>query len=200
MRFLLYQRHDFYRHARYVHGWLSAFAFIILILFSLTGLFLNHPNWFKDSTQEQTVNLVLPKNILDTVRHQENPSQEILDYVRSTQSLVGRYSSSEILDDEIMIHLESPAGSTDIWALLDTGEVEITQRAATTISLLNDLHRGKNVGTAWHWLIDISAIIITILSLAGYILFLTIKTRLVAHLVLTVSSLLILILLIWSAI
>jgi hypothetical protein len=99
-----------------------------------------------------------------------------------------------------MIRLESPAGSTDLWVLLDNGDVEITQKPATTVSLLNDLHRGKNVGTAWHWLIDISAIIIILLSLAGYILFLTIKTRLVTHLLLTACSLSAIILLIWSAI
>ena len=151
----MYQRRDFYRHARYVHGWLSAFAFIVLIFFAATGLFLNNPDWFKSKNEEQTTTFTL---------------------------------------------LESPAGSTDLWVLLDNGDVEITQKPATTVSLLNDLHRGKNVGTAWHWLIDISAIIIILLSLAGYILFLTIKTRLVTHLLLTACSLSAIILLIWSAI
>ena len=196
----MYQRRDFYRHARYVHGWLSAFAFIVLLFFAATGLLLNHPEWFSASNQEQTVKLGLPESFVETVQQQENPSQTILDYVREKHSLVGRYKSSEVLDGEIMIRLESPAGSTDVWALLDTGEVEITQKPATTVSLLNDLHRGKNVGTAWSWLIDVSAIIIILLSLAGYILFLTIKTRLVTHLLLTACSLFAIILLIWSAI
>ena len=113
---------------------------------------------------------------------------------------MGRYRSSEVLDDEVMIRLESPAGTTDISVLLDTGDAEITQKSATLVSVLNDLHRGKNVGTSWHWLIDISAILILLLSLAGYILFLSIKTRLVAHLLLTAASLVVLILLVWCAI
>ncbi|WP_286803358.1 PepSY-associated TM helix domain-containing protein, partial [Acinetobacter sp. UBA2063] len=126
----MYQRRDFYRHARYVHGWLSAFAFIVLLFFSATGLLLNHPEWFSTSNQEQTVKLDLPESFVETVQQQENPSQTILDYVREKHSLVGRYKSSEILDGEVMIRLESPAGSTDVWALLDTGEVEITQKPA----------------------------------------------------------------------
>lgn len=196
----MYQRRDFYRHARYVHGWLSAFAFIVLVFFSLTGLFLNHPEWFDPAKDEKTVKIQLPENLRQAAQKQENPSNALLDYIRQKETVVGRYQSSEVLDGEVMIRLESPAGSTDIWALLDTGEVEITQKPASVVSLINDLHRGKNSGTAWRWLIDISAVLILALSLAGYILFLSIKSRLVTHLLLTAASLAVLIALIWSAV
>ncbi len=196
----MYQRRDFYRHARYVHGWLSAFAFLVLIFFSITGLFLNHPNWFEPAKTEESTKIALPASILESIKQQENPSNTILDYVRQNQSVVGRYQSSELIDNEVMIHLESPAGATDIWVTLDNGQAEITQKPASTISLINDLHRGKNSGTAWSLLIDISAILIVALSLAGFILFLSIKTRLVTHLVLTATSLIVLMLLIWSAV
>ena len=196
----MYQRRDFYRHARYVHGWLSAFAFIVLVFFSLTGLFLNHPEWFNPAKEEKMVKIELPEKLLQSLQKQENPSDDLMDYIRQKESIVGRYQSSEVLDGEVMIRLESPAGSTDIWALMDTGEVEITQKPASAVSLISDLHRGKNAGTAWSWLIDISAILILALSLAGYILFLSIKSRLVQHLLLTAASLAVLIALIWSAV
>ena len=196
----MYQRRDFYRHSRYVHGWLSAFAFLTLLFFSVTGLLLNHPEWFEPAKTEQTTQLILPESILKSIKQQENPSDTILNYVRQQQNVVGRYQSSEVLDNEVMIRLESPAGATDIWVMADTGETEITQKPASTVSMLNDLHRGKNSGLAWSWLIDISAIIVIALSLVGYILFLSIKTRLVTHLVLTAVSLALIILLIWSAV
>ena len=196
----MYQRRDFYRHSRYVHGWLSAFAFLTLLFFSVTGLLLNHPEWFEPATTEQTTQLILPESILKSIKQQENPSDAILNYVRQQQNVVGRYQSSEVMDNEVMIRLESPAGATDIWVMADTGETEITQKPASTVSMLNDLHRGKNSGLAWSWLIDISAIIVIALSLVGYILFLSIKTRLVTHLVLTAASLALIILLIWSAV
>jgi hypothetical protein len=196
----VYQRRDFYRHSRYVHGWLSAFAFLTLLFFSVTGLLLNHPEWFEPAKTEQTTQLILPESVLKSIKQQENPSDTILNYVRQQQNVVGRYQSSEVLDNEVMIRLESPAGATDIWVMADTGETEITQKPASTVSMLNDLHRGKNSGLAWSWLIDISAIIVIALSLVGYILFLSIKTRLVTHLVLTAASLALIILLIWSAV
>ncbi|MFD1437498.1 hypothetical protein HLH14_15115 [Acinetobacter sp. ANC 4282] len=196
----MYQRRDFYRHARYVHGWLSAFAFITLLFFSVTGLLLNHPEWFEPAKTEETTKLTLPASVLKSIEQQENPSDTILNYVRQQQNLVGRYQSSEVMDNEVMIRLESPAGATDIFVTTDTGETEITQKPASTVSMLNDLHRGKNSGLGWSWLIDISAIIYIVLSLVGYILFLSIKTRLVTHLVLTAVSLAMIILLIWSAV
>ena len=196
----MYQRRDFYRHARYVHGWLSAFAFITLLFFSITGLLLNHPEWFEPAKTEETTKLIFPESILKSIKQQENPSDTILSYVRKQQNLVGRYQSSEVMDNEVMIRLESPAGATDIFVMADTGETEITQKPASTVSMLNDLHRGKNSGLGWSWLIDISAIIYIMLSLAGYILFLSIKTRLVTHLMLTAVSLAMIILLIWSAV
>ncbi|MEG0196014.1 MAG: PepSY-associated TM helix domain-containing protein [Acinetobacter sp.] len=196
----MYQRRDFYRHSRYVHGWLSAFAFLTLLFFSVTGLLLNHPEWFEPAKTEETTQLILPESVLKSIKQQENPSDTILNYVRQQQNVVGRYQSSEVMDNEVMIRLESPAGATDIWVMADTGETEITQKPASTVSMLNDLHRGKNSGLAWSWLIDISAIIVIALSLVGYILFLSIKTRLVTHLVLTAVSLALIILLIWSAV
>lgn len=196
----MYQRRDFYRHSRYVHGWLSAFAFLTLLFFSVTGLLLNHPEWFEPAKTEETTKLILPESVLKSIKQQENPSDAILNYVRQQQNVVGRYQSSEVMDNEVMIRLESPAGATDIWVMADTGETEITQKPASTVSMLNDLHRGKNSGSAWNWLIDISAIVVIALSLVGYILFLSIKTRLVTHLVLTAASLALIILLIWSAV
>ncbi|BAP37358.1 PepSY-associated TM helix domain-containing protein [Acinetobacter guillouiae] len=196
----MYQRRDFYRHARYVHGWLSAFAFIVLIFFAVTGLILNHPEWFTPATDENTETITLPENVLTQIKGQENPSTQIVDYLRQHHAVIGRYKSGEVMDNEVMIHLASPAGSTDIWVTLDNGQAEITLKPASTVSLISDLHRGKNAGKAWTWLIDISAIIITILSLAGYILFLSIKTRLKTHLFLTVFSLALLMLLVWTVV
>lgn len=196
----MYQRRDFYRHARYVHGWLSAFAFLILMFFALTGLFLNNPNWFEPAKAENTVTVSMTPDLLAKVKGQENPSTDILNFVRAEHTLVGRFQSSEVLDGEVMIRLESPAGSTDVWAMLDTGEIEVSSKPASTVSLINDLHRGKNAGTAWSWLIDISAITILILSIAGFILFLSIKSRLLTHLLLTAASLAVLILFIWIAV
>ena len=42
---------DFFRVCRWLHGYLSAFAFLSLMLFSATGLILNHPGRVPNRTE-----------------------------------------------------------------------------------------------------------------------------------------------------
>lgn len=197
---MAYQRRDFYRHSRYVHGWLSAFAFLVLMFFAGTGLLLNHPEWFEAAPVEQTHTFPLPAQLTQQIAALENPSEVILQHVRRQHPLIGRYNSSEVMDGEVMIRLESPAGSTDIWVNTMDQQIEVTQKPATVVGMLNDLHRGKNVGEAWRWLIDVSAVIIMLLSVAGFVLFLTLKSRLITHVALTAISVVLLMLLMWLAV
>jgi uncharacterized protein len=184
-----YRKTDFYRHARHVHSWLSAFAFLVLMFFSLTGLLLNHPEWFESDTgPEQLQQLRLSPAVLQRIAPLENPTDQVLAEVRGQSPLLGRLKSSERIDDEWMVRLEGPMGQTDLTLDIQTGQIDVVTSAATVVSTLNDLHRGKNVGSTWRWLIDISAVLILLLSLAGYILFFSLKKRLSTSLWLTGTS------------
>ncbi len=92
----MYQRRDFYRHSRYVHGWLSAFAFLTLLFFSVTGLLLNHPEWFEPAKTEQTTQLILPESILKSIKQQENPSDTILGGVSKSMLKKSRLNFDKI--------------------------------------------------------------------------------------------------------
>jgi hypothetical protein len=65
------------------------------------------------------------------------------------------------------------------------------------MALIQDLHRGKNSGTAWRWVIDLSAWIVIALSLIGYVLFFSLRFRLKTSLILTAASLAVLIGIAW---
>jgi hypothetical protein len=42
---------------------------------------------------------------------------------------------------------------------------------------LNDLHRGRDAGEAWRWVIDISAVLILLALVSGVILWLALPKR-----------------------
>ena len=195
-----YRRTDFYRQARSIHAWLSAFAFLVLMFFSLTGLTLNHPEWFAAKPDAQEMSLQLSAAQLAEVRALDNPIDRLLQIVGTEHTVIGRLKSTELLDDEVMIRLTSPTGSTDISLLLDSGEVSVSTEKATTLSVLNDLHRGKEVGALWRWLIDISAVIVLLLSVAGYVLFFSLRARKVTSLWLTASSAALILVLGWYSV
>ena len=44
-------------------------------------------------------------------------------------------------------------------------------------ALLNDLHKGRDSGKAWSWLIDVSAVFLTFVSVTGIVLILFLQKR-----------------------
>lgn len=49
-----FDRGAFYPLCRMLHAYFSAFAFLALIFFSITGVMLNHPDWFETLTAKES--------------------------------------------------------------------------------------------------------------------------------------------------
>lgn len=183
---------DFYRLARMLHGYLSAFAFLALMFFSVTGLTLNHPEWLAGQPAEKVRKIHLPKAELAAALKAPQPERALAAAASRQAPVAGRYQSGEILDGEALLRMEGPGGVTDITVTTATGEGEVSTRPASAIALLNDLHKGKAAGKAWAWVIDLSAVLFILLSVLGYVLFFSLRFRLKTSLVLTGVSLVLL--------
>jgi uncharacterized protein len=174
----------FYRQCRLWHGWLSAFAFIALMFFSATGLLLNHPEWLagQDGAAVESHARLNPPEL----KAKTAPALAAL--LKERKLVQGVYASGDIDEDMALLRFEGVTGNTSVSLDLTSGEADIAYRKATALTVLNDLHRGKNAGTAWKWLIDVSAGIFLLLSLIGYILFFSMRHRLPQVLLLTLGS------------
>lgn len=182
---------EIYRQSRNWHGYLSAFAFLTLMFFAATGLILNHPEWIEAKGEQPSADRtvqIAPAD-LAAAKAAADPSRAMAELVRRQTPLIGGYQSGEVVDEEAMIRLEGPKGSSDIIVDLSTGQAEVTTKSARLIDTLNELHRGKNASQAWKAVIDISAILVLALSIIGYILFFTLRFRLKTSLILTGVSL-----------
>lgn len=180
-----------YRQSRAWHGYLSAFAFLALIFFALTGLLLNHPEWIGSSgerpSKDFTVQLAAPE--IATAQKAKDPARALGEAVSRKARLVGAFQSGELIDDQAMLRFEGPKGSSDVSVDLASGETEVTVTKARLIDTINELHRGKNAGQTWKTVIDASAILVLALSVIGYVLFFSLRFRLRTSLVLTGASL-----------
>lgn len=182
------------RFSRAVHAYLSAFAFITLIFFAVTGLLLNHPEWFaKADRPEEISEIVLDPAALDRLSIDVEPGEAIAAYLRQETRIIGQLSSADFFDDEVYLRFAGPRGQSDATVNLFSGESEIAVRRVGFIEFMNGLHRGRDSGAAWKLFIDISAILIFLLSLFGFILFFLIRFRRRTSLVLIGLSLLVIV-------
>ncbi|MBP7704567.1 MAG: PepSY-associated TM helix domain-containing protein [Caulobacter sp.] len=180
----------FYRTSRMLHAYISAFAFLALMFFSFTGILLNHPTWLQgEAPAERSVTAQIPAADIAAAMKTEDQPKALAETVTRRVKLKGAYKSGEMLDGEAMLRLEGATGATDIILNLETGLAEATVQPATATSIVNDLHKGKNTGAAWRLLIDLTAILVLVLSVIGYVLFFSLRFRLKTSLVLTGVSL-----------
>jgi hypothetical protein len=185
-----FNKGDLFRLSRMLHAYLSALAFLALIFFSGTGILLNHPEWF-DGYQpaEQKATVTLTAAELASAKAAPDQGKALAGLLQGKTALVGAYASGDIQGREALLRLEGPKGSSDIDLDLSTGRAEVKVARANLPAIIQDLHRGKNSGAPWRFVIDASAYLVIALSLIGYILFFSLRFRLKTSLILTGVSL-----------
>lgn len=178
--------------SRWLHIYLSMVSFAIVLFFSVTGLTLNHPTWFGGDKQVE----VKHKGVLN-VKWVNNPDTtkiaklEIVEFLRKTYNVKGYVSEIRIDDSEVSVSLKGPAYSADAFIDRETGKYELSEIKMGIVAIMNDLHKGRDSGSGWGWIIDISAVFLILVSLSGLILLCFIKKRRVAGFITGVIGLII---------
>ena len=168
----------FYRTCRMLHAYLSAGAFITLMFFAISGLMLNHPEWpraVRDSGDVETVTLD-PDGVASALTAND-PARALAELVGRSAALRGAFQDAEVFDDEAFLRFTGVKGASDVAIDLTTGEAEVEISRANVTSIVHDLHRGKDAGAAWKLFIDVSAIVIFVMSAIGFVLFFSLRLR-----------------------
>lgn len=178
-----------YRQCRIWHGYLSAFAFAALLFFAATGLVLNHPDWFEsESAPIEEAEFALTADQLAEVRASAAPAEVLARIAAEHATLHGEYKDSTVAGDQVFVLLQGVRGSSDIRANLADGSVVVASERATSIAVLNALHRGETAGAVWRASIDVIAIVLIVVALAGYAIFLSMSGKLRTALLISASS------------
>jgi uncharacterized protein len=176
-------RHRIASSGRWLHIYLSMVSFAILFFFAVTGLTLNHADWF--SSQQRTAQL---KGSVKTewvkVGEAEVNKLAIVEHLRNTHGVKGALSDLRVDDSQCAVSFKGPGYAADAFINRENGEYELTETRSGFVAVLNDLHKGRDSGRVWSWLIDISAVLMTLVSLTGMLLIWFIKRRRVSGLIL----------------
>ncbi|SOD19967.1 PepSY-associated TM helix domain-containing protein [Pedobacter xixiisoli] len=178
--------------SRWLHIYLSMVSFAIVLFFSFTGLTLNHPNWLGGDKQiEEKYKGKLNVIWVNQPDTNKIAKLEIVEFLREKYKVKGAVSEFRIEDYDVTVTFKGPAYSCDAFIDRESGTYEITEIKMGVIALWNDLHKGRDSGKGWSWLIDVSAVFLILVSLTGLILLLFIKKKRIAGFVTAVLGLMI---------
>ncbi|MCP4961341.1 MAG: peptidase [Actinomycetia bacterium] len=154
----------------------SMVALVVVLFFSVTGITLNHPQWtFGDDTDRTEETGTLPFSALDETG---SPSYlPIAEYARNEFGFSGAVDSFGEVAGEISIVFKKPGYAAEIAIDAETGEFRTIVEQQGWVAVLNDLHKGRDSGSSWSWVIDVSAGLLVVISVTGLTMQLYLRKR-----------------------
>lgn len=159
--------------SRNLHSWSSMISMLLILFFAVTGLTLNHPEW-TGSTQTTTTHGTLPATTVagDTVDY-----LAISEYLRSHEGVTGTAGDHGVEGSQGRIAWAGPSYEATVFFSTEDGTYTLTKNTYGVIAWLNDLHKGRNTSAEWGWVLDASAVALTLVALTGLVLQLVIQRR-----------------------
>jgi hypothetical protein len=172
------QRRAYWLKTLHQWHWISsALCLIGMLVFSVTGITLNHASQIGAEPQVQTRTAQLPPAMLETLAASAQQIEgnaplppDLRDWIAQEIDVHVGAREGEWSSDEIYIALPRPGG--DGWMAIDlaSGAIESEETDRGWISYFNDLHKGRNAGAAWTWFIDLFAVACLVFCLTGLFL------------------------------
>jgi hypothetical protein len=161
---------------RWLHIYLSMISFAIVFFFAVTGLTLNHADKFvkNHATTEKGKMNAAWTNSPDTSRIDK---LHIVEYLRETHHIRATVGDLWIDENEIRVPFRGPAFAADAVINRDKGTYELTSTSAGFVGFINALHQGRDTSQVWSVVIDVAAVLLTLVSLTGMVLLLYLKKR-----------------------
>jgi hypothetical protein len=143
--------------------WISAgICLVAMLMFSITGITLNHSSQISATPVVSTRDAQLPAPLLARIARAAQTEKAplppaVADWIESSIRVDDRGRDAEWSDDEVYLSLPRPGG--DAWLSIDrkSGAVHYERTERGWISYLNDLHKGRNAGPIWSAFIDVFA-------------------------------------------
>jgi len=157
--------------------WISSAACLLgMLLFSVTGITLNHASQIEAQARVSNRADRLPAALLAQLVAQPATGSgkkaaalpiELRRWVADRLAVDVGEREAEWSPEDVYLSLPRPGG--DAWIRIDRAsgvlEYEATDRG--WISYLNDLHKGRHTGVAWSWFIDIFAVACLVFCITG---------------------------------
>jgi hypothetical protein len=160
----------------YQWHWISsAICLVGILLFSATGITLNHASQIEAQPTTTRQETATPSSInlqLQQVAQQATEQKILPNNVKKwliNQQGIRLTSESQIEWSAEEVYISLPKAGGDAWARFSLADAQFEYESTSRglVSLLNDLHKGRHTGAVWQWFIDLFAVACLIFSLTG---------------------------------
>ena len=162
---------------RTMHSWhwiSAAICLAALLLFSITGVTLNHAASIGANPRITTGAAQVPADLLGEIAGERNTADpvppRVATWVEAQFDIDADAATPEWSEEEL--YLSAPGPGRDAWVSIDrlsgAAKFETTDRG--WIAYFNDLHKGRNTGIAWVIFIDVVAVACVFFALTGLVL------------------------------
>jgi uncharacterized protein len=176
---------------RWLHIYLSMFSLAVVLFFSVTGITLNHPDWFfsgaernreaEGEIRREWLHVSQPQAPADAAS--QVSKLEIVEQLRNAHAIHGALADFRVDESECVVAFKGPGYAADAFVDRESGHYRLTETYHGFIAVINDLHKGRDTGPVWSVLIDVSAVLMTFISLTGLVLLFYLKLRRVPGLI-----------------
>ncbi len=164
------RRNEIKRQLHVWHWVSSAICLAGLILFSVTGITLNHAASIDASPSVVTIEDTVPAALADALTAPANESAlpaALADWLADAFEFDVARAEPEWSSDELYIAQARPGG--DRWIAIDreSGDYLFESTHRGLVAWLNDLHKGRDTSSAWRLFIDVFAVASCVFALTG---------------------------------
>lgn len=169
---------------RWLHIYLSMFGLAAILFFSVTGITLNHPQWFYSGAESRTetegtvqTRWLRAATSADADPERQVDKLQVVEQLRKAHRIHGALSEFRVDETECMVTFKGPGYAADAFIDRDTGKYRLSETYHGFVAVINDLHKGRDTGPVWSVVIDVSAAVMALVSLTGLVLLLYLKLR-----------------------
>jgi hypothetical protein len=161
------------RIVRMLHVYTSMLMLLIMLFFTLTGITLNHRDWFTSTNKPQQIEITIPDSFTPVSLWETEPMAQgfqLLKWLQNDYSVYGTQVSYEWEPEEglMMIDIKQPGGYSIVEVDVNDGIVFLEQQNYGLVATFNDLHMGRYSGDLWSAFIDIFALAMLLFTLTGF--------------------------------
>ena len=160
---------------RLLHIYASLIGLMTILFFGVTGLTLNHPQWFDTGYQAVREDISTIDKSLISGDAADKKKLEIVEFLRSKHGIHAALKDFQIDEYQLNVSFAGPAYTADVSIDRETAEYQFNELRLGFTAIINDLHKGRDSGPVWSLFIDVAAVLMIFIAITGTLLLIWLK-------------------------